>query len=117
LQAGTSGKEGVMADRLPGGISAGVRVLHPNGTTQIFGPGEVLEVHCGMRRFVLDRLSDESGVSGTGFVAEGVEFTDGTVALRWNSDLTSTAIYSNIQDVDMIHGHNGQTQIRWVDNE
>jgi len=36
----------------------------------------------GPRPFVLRRLVDETGVSGTGVVAEGVEFSDGTVALR-----------------------------------
>ena len=37
------------------------------------------------RAFVLQRNEDETGVSGTGIVAEGVEFSDGTVALRWTS--------------------------------
>jgi hypothetical protein len=36
-----------------------------------------------MRRFRLQRLEDESGVSGVGYVAEGCESTDGRVALRW----------------------------------
>src|SRR4051794_16547249 len=34
-------------------------------------------------RFELHRDQDISGVSGVGVVAEGVAFTDGTVALRW----------------------------------
>ena len=36
-----------------------------------------------MRLFKLQRKVDCSGVSGTGVVAEGVEFDDGQVALRW----------------------------------
>lgn len=35
------------------------------------------------RLFVLDRVEDVSGVSGTGVVAEGIEFSDGVGALRW----------------------------------
>jgi hypothetical protein len=35
-----------------------------------------------MRLFLLIRNEDVSGVSGTGIVAEGVEFSDGTVAMR-----------------------------------
>jgi len=35
-----------------------------------------------VRRFFLDRMEDETGVSGSGLVAEGVVFWDGTVAMR-----------------------------------
>ena len=68
-----------------------------------------------MRRFKLQRDTDESGVSGTGVVAEGVMFHDGTAALRWKTQFKSTAVYGSIQDVEAIHGHNGQTKIVWVD--
>lgn len=67
-----------------------------------------------LRLFQLIRREDETGVSGTGVVAEGVVFTDGTVAMRWLSDLTSTAIYQSITDLESIHGHGGKTYIRWV---
>lgn len=69
-----------------------------------------------MRRFVLDRHSDATGVSGTGHVAEGVQFSDGTVALRWRGPVTSTVVYARIDDVQAIHGHGGQTEIAWVDD-
>ena len=36
-----------------------------------------------MRTFELHRDTDVSGVSGTGVVAEGVEFADGTTVVRW----------------------------------
>lgn len=70
-----------------------------------------------MRRFVLERTEDVSGVSGTGTVAEGVEFSDGKVALRWvtNHEHQSTVIWDSILSVDVIHGHDGRTQVRWVD--
>ena len=66
-------------------------------------------------RFYLDRLIDESGVSGTGMVAEGVEFTDGVVVLRWLTAGKSTCVYDSLDVVESIHGHNGATLIRWVD--
>lgn len=69
-----------------------------------------------MYRFVLDRLLDETGVSGTGTVAEGVVFTDGTVALRWLSGTASTAVYASIADVIAIHGHGGKTHVRGLDD-
>ncbi len=61
-----------------------------------------------MRRFILNRLTDETGVSGTGKICEAVEFSDGSVALRWVSGLSSTAIYKNIDDVVAIHGQMGR---------
>ncbi len=69
-----------------------------------------------MRRFILNRLVDESGVSGTGKICEAVEFSDGSVALRWISDLSSTAIYKNMYDVVAIHGHDGKTTVEWIDD-
>jgi len=36
-----------------------------------------------MRRFLLVRDCDPSGVSGTGIVAEGVQFSDGTAVMHW----------------------------------
>lgn len=58
-------------------------------------------------------MEDESGVSGTGIIAEGVEFTDGTVILRWVTGTKTTTIYDTIQDCEKIHGHQGKTQIIW----
>lgn len=60
--------------------------------------------------FFLRRDVDVTGVSGSGVVAEGVIFTDGTVAMRWRTGTTSTAIYDGIADVVSIHGHNGSTK-------
>jgi len=68
-----------------------------------------------MRRFELHREVDESGISGTGIVAEGVAFSDGTAALRWKAQYKSTAVYQSMVDVEAIHGHNGQTKIVWFD--
>lgn len=62
-----------------------------------------------MRIFVLFRREDETGVSGTGVVAEGVRFSDNTVALRWLTESTSTSVYENMETVKAIHGHAGRT--------
>ncbi len=71
-----------------------------------------------MRRFELHRDTDISGVSGTGVVVEGVQFSDGVVALRWKSENPSTVIYENgIEAVEKIHGHNGATRLVWVDSD
>lgn len=69
-----------------------------------------------LRRFYLVRTQDLTGVSGTGRVAGGVIFPDGTVAMRWNTGVASTAIYDSITDVETIHGHNGATVVALVDD-
>jgi prepilin-type processing-associated H-X9-DG protein len=98
-------------------MKSGVNVLHADGTVQRMPYGEVGQrVESKMRRFYLNRLEDVSGTSGVGFIAEGVVFEDGTTALRWRTEYTSTAIYSCVSDMIMIHGHDGRTNITWVDD-
>lgn len=41
------------------------------------------------------RENDESGVSGTGVVLEGVRWKDGTVHVRWDTTDSSLGIYSS----------------------
>jgi len=67
------------------------------------------------RRFVLERTTDTTGISGTGTVAEGVEFTSGMVALTWLGPHRSVAVFESIRTVENLHGHNGNTKIVWVD--
>jgi len=66
-----------------------------------------------MRIFHLKRIEDETGISGTGLVTEGVEFSDGSCAMRWMTETTSTGFYKNIDDVVHIHGHGGKTVVVW----
>lgn len=67
-----------------------------------------------MRTFELQRDEDETGISGTGVVAEGIEFTDGRVALRWCvGQHKSTVMWDDIESVEAIHGHSGKTRIVW----
>lgn len=62
--------------------------------------------------FYLKRTHDHSGVSGTGRVAEGIEFSDGAVSMRWMTNKArSTCFYDSIDDVIEIHGHGGSTEI------
>jgi len=68
-----------------------------------------------MRRFQLHRDEDETGISGTGIVAEGVEFSNGTVAFTWLTHQHCVNIYSSMKTVEEIHGHGGKTRIVYVD--
>jgi len=62
-------------------------------------------------------MLDVSGVSGTGVIAEGVEWSDGTVALHWRGRWPTTTVWDSggIDAVLAIHGHEGSTQIEWDD--
>lgn len=62
-----------------------------------------------MKRFWLDRVSDISGTSGIGRVAEGVVFSNGWCAMHWLSKYTSVAFYQSVAELEAIHGHNGST--------
>jgi len=64
-----------------------------------------------VRTFHLLRLEDESGVSGTGWVAEGAVFSNGWVALIWGTETPSLNFYMSIEDVEAVHGHGGRTRI------
>lgn len=69
-----------------------------------------------MRAFILYRSEDVTGVSGVGIVAEGVEFFDGTVALRWCvGEHRSTVLWPGILSVVAVHGHDGKTEVIWYD--
>lgn len=69
------------------------------------------------RRFFLQRNTDVTGVSGVGVVVEGVEFADGTVAMRWldKGKPQSTVLHESIGAVEAIHGHDGATHVVWID--
>jgi hypothetical protein len=69
-----------------------------------------------MKRFILERHEDVTGVSGTGIVAEGIMFTDGTAVIHWIAgEHHSTVVWPNISSVEIIHGHNGATELVWKD--
>lgn len=79
------------------------------------------------RFFSLHRMSDETGVSGTGVVAWGVQWPDGSVSMRW---LGATPSFVNYEGADpneiagrygkehaeRVHGHHGKTILNWRDN-
>lgn len=69
-----------------------------------------------MRTFKLVRREDVSGVSGTGVVAEGVEFHDGEVVMSWFGEHHTSERAPNIQEIEFLHGHDGRTVVVWDDS-
>lgn len=68
-----------------------------------------------MRTFTLLRHFDVSNVTGTGQVAQGVEFDDGTISLRWFGVRASTNNYACIDDVISVHCHGDKSEVVWHD--
>jgi len=74
-----------------------------------------------IKTFELIRRADESGVSGTGRVLEGVVFSDGTTVIRWTvpNGPNSTAIYGSFDEFKSIHidSHpSNKSEIVWGEN-
>lgn len=67
------------------------------------------------RRFALIRLADVSGVSGTGHIADGCRFSDGSVVLRWRNACPSTSVWPDLASMITVHGHGGSTVVEWLD--
>ncbi len=68
-----------------------------------------------IRRFHFERHEDESGVSGTGKVAEGVLFGEAFYVLHWMGVHKSLVIYTSLAEMMVIHGHEGKTRLVWDD--
>ena len=66
-----------------------------------------------MKNFYLYRYEDDSGVSGVGIVAQGVLFDNGKCVLSWLSKYKSIAVYESIDELEIIHGHQGHTKVIW----
>ena len=69
----------------------------------------------GMRRFLLIRERDITGVSGTGIVAEGAEFTNGLAVMRWLREPYAVGVFQCVTDLLAVHGHEGATYIHFID--
>ncbi|MEV4241688.1 hypothetical protein AB0J47_41820 [Nocardia sp. NPDC049737] len=67
----------------------------------------------GARLFHLVRDRDVTGFSGTGVVAEGVQWADGRVTIRWCVPglPRTTTDADSVADIAVIHGHDGCTRV------
>ena len=68
-----------------------------------------------MRRFMLIRVEDLTGVSGTGEVAEGTVFSSGLAVIHWLREPYAMGVYQTLEDVISVHGHEGRTQLQFID--
>jgi len=63
------------------------------------------------RQARLFRLVRRAGASGT--LAEGVEWSDGSVALRWRGPWVSTSTWDCVEALLAVHGTDGRTVLQW----
>ena len=59
------------------------------------------------------RKEDATGTSGTGVVAIGAMFPDGTVVVQWQTHVRSVVTYGSMADALFIHGHGDSTGFRF----
>jgi hypothetical protein len=70
------------------------------------------------RRFELHRDEDETGISGTGVVAEGMVCRDGVAMMRWLTEWPSSVCYyeRGADAIQALHGHGGKTRMVYLDD-
>lgn len=103
---------GTDAEVITDGMSGAIITVVLRPPTSYGVPGSVAAC-----RFRLLRHEDVSGVSGTGVVAHGVQWPDGSVSLRWSVPGLdpSFANWDSIESVERVHGHQGKTEVEWID--
>lgn len=72
-----------------------------------------------MRRFYLNRMKDETGVSRTGRVLEGVLTPAGKVLIEWRYPYPTVGVYNSLEEFRIIHmdSHPNCSELIWVDEE
>lgn len=63
---------------------------------------------------VIRRHEDVHGVSGTGIVAEVIEFSDGSAVARWLGKDAMSNVAAGVKNITNVHGHGGKMEIEWL---
>ncbi len=69
-----------------------------------------------MRRFFLVRDVDETGCSGTGLVAQGLELDSGRAVMEWLVPPCSINIFGSVEELITVHGHSGKSKVQFIDD-
>lgn len=90
--------------------------LPPDASSSPAGPGpDKTGGQPGPASFQMIRHRDVTGVSGTGLIGEGTQFRDGTTVFRWYGEHPSTSVWPSVDELVAVHGHQGATELRWLD--
>lgn len=105
-------------DRKPNGKKKVSSKRNPNRPQKIAQIDHIFRKSTSIRRWIMVRNEDISGVSGTGLVAAGVEFATGGVAGSFVSKYPGCFTYPSMSILQHVHSHEGahDTKIIYVDN-
>ncbi|WP_166658598.1 hypothetical protein [Kribbella sp. VKM Ac-2571] len=67
------------------------------------------------RQARLFRLVRPIAAPGSRMLAEGAEWSDGAVALRWLGRWSSTSTWDDIEALLAVHAADGDTRLHWLD--
>ena len=90
-----------MANRSPNSDVIGPKVLNP-------------------QVFVMVRNADETGVSGTGPVADGIVFPSGSCVVEWRGSTPCVQVWSSFSAFKRVHidpHPDNRTELRWLSVE
>ncbi|TDW19469.1 hypothetical protein EV650_6079 [Kribbella kalugense] len=77
--------------------------------------GDAEEVNTLQRQARLFQLVRPTAAHGTRMLAEGAEWSDGAVALRWHGRWPSTSTWDGIDSLLAVHAADGATRLHWLD--
>lgn len=64
--------------------------------------------------FVIIRETDNTGISGIGIVADGVQFKNGKCVLCWRGKIQTIVIHENIKSVMQLSCSHSKSKIKWL---
>lgn len=69
------------------------------------------------KRFYMNRSKDETGVSGTGRVLEGILTASGKIIVEWKFPYHTIGIYNSLEEFKFIHqkSHPNSSKLVWID--
>jgi hypothetical protein len=67
-----------------------------------------------MRRGIVERDEDVSGVTGTGIVSEFCIASDGRIVIFWPA---GHGYFNSLEEAVKVHGHNGKTRFIILDDD
>lgn len=70
-----------------------------------------------MRNFILDRKQDITGISGTGIIAYGVQWTPGGLCDMYWLGTKTTGQYPSIDSIKSTHCYNNNASVIWLQDD
>lgn len=101
-----------------GSFMVGAGISYRRGLRESDDPPSAIRSRKRPRRFLIVRDEDVSGVSGTGVVCEGIQFSTKHAAIHWASSQYpwTTPVPEGVDAILEVHGHGGKTRLVWIDD-